>query len=128
MIEHPVGPYVESFSFYPYVLKHGQKFSAQAITQSRRRRAKYCFSNAANLAWSGQGYQYVEGFAQSKLGWFGWLHHAWCIDSDEAVIDPTWRPTGLRYFGVVMDYLTLARLITEGAQFGEFLERLAAEK
>ena len=43
------------------------------------------------------------------------------------VIDPTWRPTGLEYFGVPLELMTVAKLVAGGAMAGWFLERLASQ-
>ena len=31
------------------------------------------------------------------------FNHAWCLDADDRVVDPTWRTPGLAYFGLVFD-------------------------
>lgn len=106
------------------LVKRGQKYTAQAIDRPRRGPVKQCFANAARLTWKRKDVQYVEGFAQSP---FHWMHHAWCVDGRGSVIEPTWEPSAFQYFGVVIDAVTIARLVTEGAQFGQFLDHLAAK-
>lgn len=56
---------------------------------------KMCFRNAYNLAAANSSYVYVEGYAVSMIPTL----HAWCIDENKNVIDPTWTD-GTAYFGV----------------------------
>jgi len=62
---------------------------------------KQCFKNAFALASSNPGgLAYVEGLAlTSGIP----LHHAWCVDRDGNVSDPTWPDLGQAYFGVALD-------------------------
>lgn len=62
---------------------------------------KQCFKNAFVLASSNPGgLAYVEGLAlTSGIP----LHHAWCVDPDGNVIEPTWPDLGQAYFGVALD-------------------------
>ena len=62
---------------------------------------KQCFKNAFTLAGSNPGVlAYVEGLA---LTCGIPLHHAWCVDRDGNVIEPTWPDMGEAYFGVALD-------------------------
>lgn len=64
---------------------------------------KQCFDNAYKLARRRKGLHYVEGYAQGVIP----TMHAWCIDADGHVIDPTWAhdgcALGASYFGVELD-------------------------
>jgi hypothetical protein len=62
-----------------------------------------CYENAFRLASRTKAFHYVEGIALGIMP----LHHAWCVDQDGNVIDPTWairdqgdKPYGQAYFGV----------------------------
>jgi hypothetical protein len=72
-------------------------------------RPQYCYLNAYILARRSKGrYRYVEGVAHSILPA---VPHAWCVDDDDHVIDPTWREEiGRSYFGKVFDWRELAEL------------------
>ena len=93
---------------YPYscqadfVLQHGHNWTAIPFPQGRfklrRGRMKRCFQNAFNWAQEfPQDLTYVEGYACRIIP----IHHAWCVDRDGNVIDPTWKnQQDCEYFGV----------------------------
>lgn len=65
---------------------------------------RQCFSNALKLAALGYGREdltYVEGYAASGNIGFA-VHHAWLVDKDGHVIDPTWQGErrGVVYIGI----------------------------
>ena len=62
----------------------------------RKGRIKMCFMNSYRL--SDSGLFYCEGLAMANKVPIP-VHHAWCIDQDERVVDPTWNH-GTAYFGV----------------------------
>jgi hypothetical protein len=56
-----------------------------------------CFANAFRLARDRAGLRYVEGYATVRES-PSWLYrHAWCVDEDDHVVDPTpgWGTTAL---------------------------------
>lgn len=55
-----------------------------------------CFENAARLA-AETGLRYFEGLAVCARNPEA-LHHAWCVDEDGEVVDPTWTD-GVVYLG-----------------------------
>ena len=57
-----------------------------------------CSCNAAVLADEDPRYVYEEGFAFFPAD--GWANHAWVVDENGAVLDPTWQDThaGVRYY------------------------------
>lgn len=67
----------------------------------------WCFSNAREIAMADDSYTYCEGYGCSVLP----LHHAWLVDSDDRVVDPTWGhlydPTGYRGIRFSRDQLEL---------------------
>ncbi|MBA3432157.1 MAG: hypothetical protein H0U16_11855 [Actinobacteria bacterium] len=109
---------------YSYVAEHGRWFESHRARRPPKYRDRACFYNASILTWD-RRYKhplvYCEGFAFRGIC----THHAWCIDDLGGVVDPTWRPTGLAYFGVALDEMTVATLVAEGAYAGGFVERLA---
>jgi len=97
-----------------FVLRHGAFCRAQPLPRGYRHGAvKQCFGNAFKLTLRSQGLRYVEGYAvpvESAV----LLHHAWCVDRDDRVIDVTWRRVGIGYFGVVFSLDVVARSIASG--------------
>jgi len=116
------------------VLKHG---NAMPVSDFRVHRGpmKKCFMNAQKLMTHNRSlpsrgrrvmkvFRYCEGYA-IKDGLPFPVLHAWCIDEDGAVVDPTWQPTkrqvdkGLAprvgYFGIVFkdEYVWNRQLVTE---------------
>lgn len=64
-----------------------------------------CFQNAGELCLSSGGrLRYVEGLAMSVIP----VHHAWCVDREDRVVDPTWRSPKVEvereYFGVAFEH------------------------
>lgn len=57
-----------------------------------------CFQNAFDLAMRTE-LTYVEGYATGVIP----THHAWCVDFNGNVVDPTWRTLGCSYFGIPFD-------------------------
>ncbi len=88
-------------SFAGFVLEAGRAFK---IPEKRidcpRGIIKQCFANAGRLAMSDPDLIYCEGFA---LGRVIPVHHAWCVDIDGNVIEPTWREVGGDYYGIPFD-------------------------
>jgi hypothetical protein len=74
------------------------------------RRERDCFRNARSLARTAKGLRYFEGFALGEDDALGLIfHHAWCIDPEGLVVDPTLQTHGrsdsdrFSYFGVLTD-------------------------
>ncbi len=72
----------------PFVRNHGRFFAPQPFPKKYRRgRPMVCFANAYRMTIRHK-LTYVEGYA---IGTTGRSHlHAWCVDADGRVLDPTW--------------------------------------
>lgn len=88
------------------VLESGIDFEPRVKpTNVKAGKSRCCFANAFRLASADSALRYVEGFGNHPKTLRQALPHAWCIDSEERVIDPTWCtettfPSALR--GVVL--------------------------
>ena len=91
----------------------------------RRRKAGHCFANAFALVARHSYLRYVEGFALGPLAMA--IHHAWCADGDDRVIDPTWDLMGLAYFGIVVEPATLTAWANARSTFPGPLDWYVAE-
>lgn len=87
------------------LLQHGRFFEPQDLPKAYRRgRARACFANSLRLG-TKAGLRYVEGVALPDVGIL--VHHAWCLDERDRVVDPTWSTPGRAYFGVVFAKATV---------------------
>ncbi len=86
-----------TFSF----LKEFGKLYLPPTGKGKGKHNQACYSNSALKA-SAEGLIYVEGYAMPK-GLIP-ISHAWCVDDEGKVYDPTWDVGyGVSYFGVPFD-------------------------
>jgi hypothetical protein len=92
------------------VLKHGQFFEPPKKGDKlpkgcQKGEAKDCYRNSMNnMMMNPDDYTYVEGYATIDImSGFG-ISHAWLVDKEGNVIDPTWEPgVGTSYFGIKLN-------------------------
>jgi hypothetical protein len=91
-----------------FIAEYGTDFKSAPYPKDwERGEPRLCYMNAYKLAES-HGLNYVEGFGLSaNLAKIGLTHfpveHAWCVDDDGKVYDPTWDdPTASAYRGVII--------------------------
>jgi hypothetical protein len=96
-----------------------------------------CFSNCMNIAVRFKSLKYCEGYVKSDDGYI--VHHAWIINENNEVMDPTWEHAdilGVEYFGFCVErekiikhmknlgkkgiYPVMYDLIDTGVLMGEF--------
>lgn len=88
----------EYISIDDFIYQNGLYFKPKLLPKGIiQGRMKECYKNAALLAMEKPNYFYVEGIACGIIP----VLHAWCVDKDKNVIDPTW-PDGKEYFGVII--------------------------
>ncbi|MCK9557059.1 MAG: hypothetical protein M0R50_03330 [Candidatus Cloacimonetes bacterium] len=80
----------------------------------RRGKARLCFMNAFRLM--GNGYTYVEGIALPATTHFP-VHHSWCVDKSNNVIDPTWTD-GVAYLGIHMNESFVYNRVLRRGKYG----------
>ena len=93
----------EYSSVEEFVLKHGKFYTPKELPKNvLEGKVKDCYMNAWHLATERKDLTYVEGYAASVIP----VMHAWCVDKQGNVIDPTWG-TGKAYYGVpfTTDYI-----------------------
>jgi hypothetical protein len=105
------------------VLRDGQEFQPGTRPGDfRKMKDRGCFRNAT-IAVSNRpdrGFLYAEGFAQYEHQ--RWVHHAWVVDADGKAIEVTWRNPELRYVGVVLDTVELAKIRVEQSLWGSIFD------
>ncbi len=107
-----------------YILAHGQEFKGRELPRRyRQRELKHCYFNAWSLVRSSKALRYVEGKCASAVHFLP-FDHAWAIDTNDRVVDPTLqdlddngRSTAgeYEYFGVVFTRDQLPRHYDETA-------------
>ncbi|HEY4311124.1 MAG TPA: hypothetical protein VGN12_16870 [Pirellulales bacterium] len=114
--------YIPMFSLNIRVLsflrRYGRPYAPSTLPKGyRRRKMGYCFYNAYSLMLDSTlpdskrpPLTYVEGLSVSENGTGG--IHAWCVDADGRVIDPTW-PNAQAYFGIPFQVQYVARASLE---------------
>lgn len=117
-VRHPkivIGAHHSSEAISGYLEKNKAKeFKAAKLPKKvTRGQLGHCYENATLAVIHNPELQYAEGVAFSAAtGELGYLH-AWAVDKDGSVVDPTWdEPEKGRYYGVVYDkakYLSHAR-------------------
>lgn len=87
------------------VFRHGKPFkpSVDRTPWLKRGKPRNCFNNATVYAAGRDDVFYAEGYAVSPELVMP-VHHAWLVDPDGRVIDPTWIDVDDHaYFGIVFD-------------------------
>ena len=108
-------PYI---STYDFVLRNGVECIPKAYDSDKYvgipRIKRECFRNAYYLAFR-EGLIYVEGFGFNLMV----TEHAWCVDEDLNVYDPTWdKPETRAYYGVLFDINYVEMVAAESEVWG----------
>jgi hypothetical protein len=98
-------------SYEELVLDYGTRYTEVRLDVSGP--IKECFTNAY-LAAEGNGWTYVEGYADSIIP----VQHAWCLDGDGIVVETTWETPGTEYFGVPLSTEWVGRVVAENGYWG----------
>lgn len=117
-----IGSHFAPQQIHDYLQKNGAKeFEAAKLPKEVVRGPKgECYANATQAMWHNPelGLQFAEGFAyEPNTG----LHyqHAWCVDRNGKVVDPTWdHPEKCKYYGVVYDKKPYVAFITKTKYYG----------
>jgi hypothetical protein len=100
-----------------FLLAHGVAYMPGPDTFAAPRQEQHnCFGNALHLALDDPSLTYVEG----KVSVHGVpLDHAWCVDADGNVIDPTATGKGIvEYFGVPLSTEYVKRAVLFNGVYG----------
>jgi hypothetical protein len=110
-----------------FLLEHGGEYAFGPASFEGERGEKHgCFMNSLHLAFD-PAMTYVEG----KVSCHGVpLDHAWCIDGNGFVIDPTLEDKGqtLEYFGIPFQLEYVKRVVVAHQTYGSVLDYYFAGK
>jgi hypothetical protein len=98
-----------------FVLRNGQLYTPAPFTiETEYRTPKECFCNAFHLS-TETGLHYVEGYAFRIIPFM----HAWCVDDDGIVYDPTLTDSeSVEYFGVKFSHEFVVATILDKETYG----------
>ena len=86
--------------FEELVLECGKVMEPKPLPKTiKRGQPRICYANCQRLVLKNRSLTYVEGYAMAQ-GVSIPLHHAWLLDANGYVIDPTWEPFGCCYLGI----------------------------
>jgi hypothetical protein len=99
-----------------FVKKYGIRFTPQPLPKGFfKGEPQQCFRNCALHVIEGRDdLVYVEGYALSIIP----IHHAWLVDAEGNVYDPTWRAPGHEYIGVPFNREFLCEMLVESGLYG----------
>lgn len=100
------------------LLEHGTQFTEFIPDHDNFVRGMLgeCYMNAGRVAHDRHDLRYVEGYAIPGTVPLPMMH-AWLIDSEDRIIDPTWAD-GAGYFGLVIPRHTLAEITMRTGYWG----------
>lgn len=112
-------------SMSDFLLQHGRNFEPAPLPDDvKKGRAKECYCNAANIVIDEpERFIYCEGYAVGVIP----VMHAFCIDVEGRVVDPTWygksergrTPTlGTEYFGIAIKKDYLVKTLIKNERYG----------
>jgi len=111
-------PMNHGLSIHKLVIDHGLDFEPRLRPPGYRKMTdKECFSNSARLVLSDESLTYVEGFALLEFAPIA-VHHAWILDADGKMIDPTWHSAGSAYRGIPFKTEYLELVMQESGMYG----------
>lgn len=109
-----------------YLLLGQPRPSRELPAHLTRGEPRQCYKNAGVLATHRPELAYCEGYAL-RAGLIP-VHHAWCLDPDGVVIDPTWpHDPANEYWGVSLSTEFLLLTLSASKVWGVLAERLPAE-
>ena len=125
--EWPVWAMDQAERFVPAtLLGYVQEWPFQPLPKGyRQMKQGACFRNAAILVQRDPSLCYCEGVAGPIVS--DLVPHAWAVDQNGRVIDPTWcrRHEGKRYFGIPLTTEWIFETARESGHGGESLRMLA---
>lgn len=103
-----------------YVAAYGQEFKPSKLPPDvERGTPRECYKNASLLVMQRPDLTYAEGFARNKATGELTFQHAWAVDHEGNVVDPTWdNPEESQYFGVKYDRAAYLKYLYKAKIYG----------
>jgi hypothetical protein len=103
--------------FEELVLDCGRTMQPDENSSSERGRPKSCYWNCQQLVSKRPELIYCEGYALTEdVGFL--IAHAWLLNSEGKVLEPTWESPGEAYWGVAFSYEWVQSLLSQRRQRG----------
>jgi hypothetical protein len=116
------GPAIPPDEFLAFLRERGREWTAAPLPGTVERGVpRECFRNAFLAVLGDESLRYVEGVAiRPGMDGLGFLH-AWCVDGNGRVVDPTWdNPEESRYYGMEFDRKRLTKHVMREKIYGVF--------
>jgi len=106
-----------AWCFQEFLLRVGTAGIAQPLPPAySRMMPNACFQNIAGLVRGSRHLRYCEGFALQQGFWLP-IHHAWAIDTEDRVIDPTLvEPERYEFLGFPVSLAVRRKIVTRNSQ------------
>ena len=110
--------YMKYGSYEEFVLLEGYAMEhRRPVPEIERGTMGQCFRNSMMYVLDHRDLTYCEGWAMSARLPIP-LQHAWILDGEDKVIDPTWDDEEVAYYGVPFDFEFVAKFAIEVGYFG----------
>jgi hypothetical protein len=105
-------------SYEELVLDIGSEFYSEGTILDEYGEMGYCYKNAALRSLRTREH-YCEGWAVTKELPIP-LQHAWCVDENDEVMDPTWHNQPAIYIGVKLELEYVTKHLLKTGYYGIF--------
>lgn len=106
-------------TLYSLVRDHGVQFDPKPRPgHLRKRHDRMCFRNAIEYVAEHPDCTYVEGIAIASYDLPFATTHGWVRQPDGTMLDLTWEPVGVEYFGIPFKWSYVARVMLDTGMYG----------